>query len=120
MDSKERKAVFKINYSTLKTKDKIWKIYQYYQFSSHLMYYLILKILGCISGMVQIDPQSMCEVSNRWLMIGYLPNIRAWLITPPKQYATKNIIGQDLSFITNSIMNCIRTYPATCHLNQGS
>lgn len=50
----------------------------------------------------------------------YLPSINEWLITPPKQYPTKNIAGQDLSFITNSMTNWMRTINVTTHLKLGS
>jgi hypothetical protein len=48
------------------------------------------------------------------------PSIREWLMMPPKQYATRNIMGHDWSIITYIMRNWTSTIPVTTHLKLGS
>ena len=49
-----------------------------------------------------------------------LPNINAWLITPPNIYPLSMTIIQDWCWITNNITNWISIKKHTFHLNIGS
>ena len=55
------------------------------------------------------------EESKTWW--NHIPNIRAWLMTPPNKYPAKMTTGHDWLFITNSITNWMSTKQMTFHLN---